>query len=773
MPTRVLAVLPAVVAVWMSVAVGGWSGAAEPADTGAWPRPLREGVPGAWLIGGIHDGRGGNDIYGLDTDPHLNPNPGQPYLSSEMMGGRMRAWEVSPTTPDGRCVIVAKTDHSYGWSRGTGYAHLYLHADADMQAILHLQQSGIASGGWLDGQAVAFAEDRDPPADFPRPGQRQEAELEGLTTEGLRMTALPEQVEPPQRAVLDLSAGWHRLMVKMTMQHGKGETFFFAARFTDASGRPVQGLQWQCHDPQADLALNLQAARIRPCIFVEAPGNLPRAGEPLKVRASMRWHPVREEPEQTSPIPPFEATLRITLSDFDGKELAVREVRGTFPAEVTLDFGAAPATGYYTLRPQMISPEGRRIMTWWADGFTVAPGSVAQKERLGRKKLWNNNYYFFDDEARGLGIPRTGELMNWLERSGVWRNIGSAVASTAPQDMALWEEATMRGIELFADTAGDTATTLNSPAELEQYVAAVAPYTRYFKCVNEIDIHAHAPGFDELRQPRNWVDRARREYETVHRARPDAHYLGGSLVRPGDMRPSDRAAAGILGPGEWFVECLKLGLDRYHDAWDVHAYPQNPPRLNGPLGNSGVEDERGVLAAYERVGRQNKLPFWLGETGAKAAHGPTGRRWQADQAAKLIAWVNHRADYLGIAFCIGNEYDWARGRLWDYSMGHKPGEAAMITAGALIDGLPYEPVPSDDASIQIGRFGPTFMIWRADDRTAEYRLQLDVGGPWVIVNVVGHKRPLEVDDGAATFAISSSPVYVLPEAEYERLTRLR
>ncbi len=90
----------------------------------------------------------------------------------------------------------------------------------------------------------------------------------------------------------------------------------------------------------------------------------------------------------------------------------------------------------------------------------------------------------------------------------------------------------------------------------------------------------------------------------------------------------------------------------------------------------------------------------LGEAGAKAAHGFSGRLWQAEQAAKMIAWVNSRPDYPGIAFYVGHEYDWGYGRLWDYSMGHKPGEAALYTAGALIDGLPYKAADTQDANVQ-------------------------------------------------------------------------
>ncbi|MDD5631007.1 MAG: hypothetical protein PHI13_03120, partial [Methylococcales bacterium] len=244
--------------------------------------------------------------------------------------------------------------------------------------------------------------------------------------------------------------------------------------------------------------------------------------------------------------------------------------------------------------------------------------------------------------------------------------------------------------------------------------------------------------------------------------RSDAHYVGGSLVRPGDKE----------GAGQWFKQVLQLGLDQHQDAWDVHAYPQKAPRFGGPIGNGENEDERGVLATYASLGRKNSLPFWLGETGAKTMHGLTGRRWQAEQVAKIIAWVNSRSDYLGLAFCIGHEYDLAYGRIWDYSMGHKPGEAAMYTASALIDGLPYKSFDAKDANIQAAYFGETLMIWRTDEAAGNWPLRLDQGKSWVLADAVGHTQELKVDaSGYAIIPISSSPVYVLTRTDYERLTR--
>lgn len=310
-----------------------------------------------------------------------------------------------------------------------------------------------------------------------------------------------------------------------------------------------------------------------------------------------------------------------------------------------------------------------------ADGFTVVRGAAAQRERLDKKKLWNNYYYALADGDKSF--QQEGGYFAWLERMGIYKSYG-AYPGLKSEFQPKWEEAKRRGIVLFADTSGDSPWLNDKPTDGRKFIETVAPYTRFFKATNEIDIRGQGE-WQKLRKPQHWLERAKWEYEAVHKTRPDGHYAGGSLVRPGDMGGNQGYADG-LGPGMWFTKVLGLGLDKYQDAWDVHAYPQHPPRFAGPIGNSANEDERGVLAAYARLGRKNTLPFWLGETGAKAAHGHTGRRWQAEETAKMIAWVNSRSDYLGIAFCIGHEYDWGYGRLWDYSMGHKPGEAGLYTA---------------------------------------------------------------------------------------------
>jgi hypothetical protein len=721
------------------------------------PKPLQGGVPVAWLVGGIHDGLAGVSLFGLDSETVLRPNPEETYLSLQMMGGEMRSWQLVSTQAHGIADIEAKTQHSYGWSRGSGYAQTYMHVEKATQALLHLNHTGIKSAAWLDGQPIRLANDPKPPNGYALIAGNIKTLLHGLTTEGLVTTAKPDQAESPQLAVLDLSPGWHNLLLKLVMQHDQGQRFYFTGLFTDPSDKPLESIKTQLTDPLVELSLNKIAAKLRPLIFVDAPANLPHPGDPIKLRVDMRWHSILEETGLPAPLPRFKAKLRLRLVNYDGNELAAQELSGLFPCEVEVDFGTIAESGYYAVYASLYTDDGKLIMNYPADGFSVVRGVTEQKQRLDNKKLWNNDYYALADGDKSF-IQADG-YFSWLERMGIFRSYGS-YPGFEQQYKAKWERARQRGLVLFADSSGDSNWLNDNLKDGHGFINTAAKFTRYFKATNEIDIRAE-PQWQKLREPAHWVKRAKWEYELAHQLRKDAHYVGGSLVRPGDAE----------GAGQWFKQVLQLGLDKYQDAWDIHAYPQQAPRFGDAIGNGGNEDERGVLATYASLGKKNSLPFWLGETGAKAMHGITGRRWQAEQVAKMIAWVNSRSDYLGLAFCIGHEYDLAYGRIWDYSMGHKPGEGALYTASALIDGLPYKAYDAKDTAIQAAYFGETLMLWRTDEATVNWRLQLDPSVAWMVVDVVGHAQALAVDSlGNANIPISSSPVYVLSKASYSRLT---
>jgi hypothetical protein len=337
-----------------------------------------------------------------------------------------------------------------------------------------------------------------------------------------------------------------------------------------------------------------------------------------------------------------------------------------------------------------------------------------------------------------------------MERIGILRNIGG---HNTPHE-TLFREASERGLDLMADmwTHRDTG-------YIRRYVTAAAPYVSGFKSFNEVDIHPEVRG-----TPEAWVAKAKMEYEIVKEIAPGKIMIGASLVRPA----SD----------SWFEECLRLGLENWHDVWDVHCYPQHAPVLEGTMSNSPNETELGVLKVFEKLGQKNTKPFWIGETGARASHGHDARRWQADMVAKMTACVLSRKDFEKIGFLVPWRYSRGEGRYYvaDIEAGHMPAEAAYYTASALIDGFGDAAytrlrLASSGREVQAARFGPTIMAWTADELPREVTLRPEGKAPFVRVDVVGRIQELATTgDGSVRLRIDGSPVYVLARSEYDRLT---
>ena len=706
--------------------------------------PLHDGVPAAWLVAGVWGGPGGLSLYGLDTEPHLRPAPGDPVALSFFDRYQASSWRGAATTPSGLCVIQPATDDCL-WSRGAAYAHLYVKADQAGEVRLHLIHTGIESGGWLEGQAVAFAEDPQPPSAFSAWMKTSPPAAEaGLTDQGNPVPVKLAARQKPCVATLKLAPGWHRLLLKLVMQQGKGEVFAFGACFTDAGGEPAVGLTTRLADPEANRAARAPAVRLTTLIGVDAPANLPRAGEPVQLRVDLRWltdlGPGAVDPAQVpSPILPFPGKLVLTLTDYDGQVVTRTEITGRFPAQATVKLAKPLPAGYYAVQPTLYDDQGRLIATYPPDGFSVIGGTAAPQERKLDKKM-AVTFYFMVEGYKEVYFP-------WMLRMGIYRNVGSHNAFAQP----LWEAAKAQGLLLSADFWDYWNN--ESPESKQKLAQESAPYTRWFKSMNEIDIVPQRP------TPERMVERTKWEYEAAHAARSDAVYTGPSLVR--------------VGVDDWFEQCLKLGLDQYVDAWDVHAYPQRPPRLDGTIANSPKETELGVLQAYEKLGRTNTKPFWVGETGARASHGRDARRWQAETVAKMVAWANARPDIQVIGFLVPWESPRAtRGFDWlDIPVAHQPAEAAYYTASALIDGFPCRRVKADNPDIDAAWFGDTFMIWTAGPEST-YTLKLEKPGAWVRVEVDGRVRPLAVaSDGTATLQVTGEPCYVLRQDRYKRLTR--
>jgi hypothetical protein len=729
-----------------------------PERAAAGEMPLKNGVPDAWLVCTGWVGRCGIGSYGLDAESDQRPKPGDIFAYDFYTAGkRMGSWERRETRPTGDCLIQEKLGESYSWGRGTSYAVIYVNASTTSDVDFSIRHTGVESAVYLDGlhQPLQAAK-----AGFHLP----KSEESTVQTEERAGQEVHKDIvrkapgEQPKKATLHLEKGPHCLVLKLVHAQRKGESVAFGARFSNRDGSSPSQITSSVEDPQVVHGLAESISRLWPTVYLEEiPANLPFPGDSLRVIVNMTPNvfPVANAWTK-APYLPFDAILRLRLTDYSGKVLKTVDTRAAFPATVKVDLGKAPGPGYYAIIPSVHHPDGRLLHRFPSDGFSVIRGTVAQRERLEKKKLWLSYYYVTSDNWESNAT--------WLERTGVLKAIGSQPG--CPDELIpKLEEAKRRGLILFGDFAGDSAWMNNSEVDAKKVIATLPKYTRYFKTVNEVDGKG-GPEWLAARTPKTWLERAKWQHQAVHKARPDAVYLGGSLYCSGvdQARP-----APDLGPRAWFRECLKLGLHDYVDAWDVHAYPQRPPDLEGDIANSPDESELGVLSVFKELKMKNDRPFWLGETGALPWHGFRGLRFQAEATAKLIAWANSRKDFHAVAFCAAQFY--RRIQSVDYAMAHEPGEAALYTAGALIDGLPYKRSNSGDRNVQAAYFGATFMIWRNDERWTAWKMRPEGDGPFVLVDVVGNASRLDVRNGEAEFPVGPSPVYVLTQANYELLTR--
>jgi hypothetical protein len=707
-------------------------------------QPLQNGKLATWLTAGTWSGKAGFSGLGVDSEQELRPNPGEPFSRLVFQTTYYDTWQqtgISPNVPGGY-VLEEQMPFPATWGYGTAYAFAYLWTYQSITVTLHTRQSGVQTTGWLDGKAIQLRDDSSPPSTFP---------------------AFPQGAEAAKAAVLQLGIGWHTVLLKFVTKQDQGQRFYFAAQFTDSNGgNPPVALSSQTweHSWAFEPAINREAMRLLPLTYVNAPANLPRVTDTISLTVDLRWfkRQLVGNPTLADEVPfiPFQAKVRLVLTDFSGQPIKDVWVDAVVPnANIRFDLGIKLRPGYYATHLSLYHPtNGKRIATYYADGFSVVAGGVAQKERVAQKKVWDNYYY--------VTPSNWDHISTWLERAGIYRIVGSYPLTSYLTDPSkpILENAKQRGLTLMGDFGADSPSVNTTRQAAQQYVSVLSQYTCFFKSINELDIRTGSE-WVPIRTPENWIQRQQWEYELVHQACPNGTYIGPSLARP----------AHVGAEKDWFSRVVQLGMDRYLDAWDVHAYPQNPPLLGGTIGNADDETDVAVLKVLQEQGKTNTKPFWLGETGALPWHGYDGLRWQADTTAKMVAWANSRSDYKAIAFLIAHDYtrSFAYGE-FAYASGHRPGEAALYTASALIDGFSYRKVASG-SGIEAAWFGNTFMLWSTGN-SQNWTMQLDRSSSWVVVDSVGRTRPLSVgSNGQVTLQATQSPVYVLKAADYANLIR--
>ncbi|MGB8353778.1 MAG: hypothetical protein WCD79_07830 [Chthoniobacteraceae bacterium] len=701
--------------------------------------PLHASETPSWLVSRVFGGVGGFNLYGIDADACLKPDTGDPYIWTNFDRTAPARWEVRKPGTDG-AIDLEDNLQDYSWSRGTGYASLYYRCDGDKPVVLHLTHNGIDSSLRCDGEPVSLSNDPNPP----RPPAETKADVQPVTSvtdQGNTLQVIPRKKQGPRLASLPTGPGWHHLLLRLTGQESKGASMIFSTVFSGPEGQPIPGFQTSVNDPEMNAKFHAFAAALTPLVKTDAPFNMVHPGQPLKLIITLA--PVAPKIQADSPSPAFtgpprhfSAVLRILITDYDGKEVGRFQTASTFPDTVLVDLGVAPATGYYGIHLSLATSEGTPIIAYPPDGFSVIGGTAAQIARKEVKKM-AVTYYFMagEDRYKTLFFP-------YMRRIGIFRNVGG----TNGRDTVFYKEAHDQGLYMAADFWNH-----NNADYVEGYIRETVPFVDTYKSFNEIDISPR-----EKKTADYWVNREKQEYIIAKKYAPNATVLGGSLVR--------------VGNDPWFIECLKLGLDKYQDAWDVHAYPKSPPQLEGSISNAPNESELGLEKALATAGLKNTKPFWLGETGARCSHDPDSRRWQAEMVTKMTAWALSRSDFHVIGFLIPWVYSRENGSLGDIEAGHMPAEAAYYTASALIDGFPYKRLDLG-SKIQAAQFGETVLVWSTQD-SQPVNIPLSGSGAWVRVDVVGRVSPLSPGDYLKTASIvaGKSPVYLLPRATYERLT---
>lgn len=709
-----------------------------PAPTPTFDPLNADNTPLAWLTLGTWAGPAGLSLWGLDYESTILPGPGDPMVVSFFDRGKATSWSTTQANQRGE-IIIDQLDRDYVWAKATAYAHLYLHAAQSGPATLHVQHPGIQSALWHNGQPI---ESRNEPAINQTQSPSPLLTLTDVTDQGGAMSIDIKIAGQNIFWNLQLQAGWNRLLLKLVTQQRKGENLSFRAQLSVPQSSENETTKNVIHTslvaPQSAQIVAAHATRLIPALHLNAPFNLTHPGDLLTLVADFQQRPWLGE---TLPLPRMQGQLEVVVTDYDGREILRKQTSAHVPGQVTIDLGAAPTPGHYALHTRLLDNEGQLVTTYPPDGFNVIRGTAARTARHKATKIATCYYFMAErDDYRTLYFP-------WMQRMGILMNVGGNNVRALP----FYEEARRENLTVIADMWNH-----RDPAYINAYVQEVASLVDYYKSYNEIDLHPDRRG-----TPRAWVAKAQQEYEIIKKHNPKAVMLGASFARP--------------GAGDWFVDCLRLGLADQHDVWDLHCYPQFPPKLEASMGNSHVEEEAGLNNAYARLGLKNTKPIWIGETAARASHGFDGRRWQADTTAKMIANALSRPNVPKIAFLVPWQYtrDQPKYYIHDIEGGHMPVQAAYYTAAALIDGFDYRRIPFDDSNIQAARFGRTFMAWTTDGLPRTIQLETTAGTDYVRVDVVGRIRNLDRSSQSAQtllLEIGSSPIYVLPRAEYERLT---
>lgn len=712
---------------------------------------LPSGAPESWLVTPeTYVGPAGMGQYGLDYETRIYPSAGDTYYytKADKLSPDIGHWQVVSSAGDGTLIFQNSLPFDTAWSKACVYASVYVYASSVVNTDLtYGAKSGYQLETWLDG-----------------------------VYRGTGLVRGTDLVQP-----LNLSVGWHRLLVKMTTSQK------LAALGSDNSVRAnivfknvFGNLETQTADPY--LSGNLQtyhdqAANFPPRILVttatDSVTNLPRDGEVTQLKVDLT------DASLSAPI--NNVIVSVDINDYDGKPIkTLSSASVSVPGSYNFDLGAL-GIGYYGVSVSLKTAAGERFMVYPPDGFSVIGDTMSQRLRKQNKKIVATSYHSYQP---GVTNDPDRNALAWMQRIGILTMGGgsNALFSDVPSVKPFWDDAANRGLTLSGYWHDIW---IPSTVDKAGYANNAAPYTRYFKGMNEIDLLYESEKISNTVAADNeWQYRLAtiaNEYAAAHAARADAIYTGGSLSSVGDS--------------DYFKHLLSLGLNNYVDEWDIHSYPNFAPILGGDYSGGEFEGERGLAIALIAAGVTNAAnvplinkPVWVGETAAGALYG-SGIRWQAETAIKMAAWAMARKGTTDptlnskynpkiskIGFLVPWRYNMEATDIVErtsnyFAVAHKPGEAAYYTASALIDGFGNDvEVLETNTGIERSRFGPTLLVWRAWGTEVPYVLSVPTSGDYVTVDAVGRVTPVVASNQQVTVTPTSMPLFVLLRSDYECLT---
>ena len=714
-----------------------FTASAEPA-----PTALKE-----WLLWGPYAGMAGLSVCSPDFEKRIRPARIDVTEAAGCGHVTKTAWKpcVSSTSRVDLNLPQTFADRPaiMEWSGGCAYAHTYLHADAE-QRVGILVRTNWRAVAWLNGERTADT--------------------------------------------ATLRAGWNRLLVKVFypsdwirsgLQNQSG--WWFECHLSTPDGGGVPGLKTQTDDPARD-----------PAELAD-----PKIGLGVRTIVSLhtknRWAPLFDENEPVdvelvvSEGQPNakRATqlLHYTVIDCDGRTIAEAKKQTTYgagkDAHVAIGLGRLPM-GHYRVVGELRHGPG---VTGYLPplSFVVLRGAVNSTQDDGPRKLAGCDYWLMNsgthrERVRWLArvglLRNVGSLASWwttLDEGKVGTNYGSVVDETLAEAQALGVEfvgyleggwpvealqAEPRTHWLRQGLAHDRLVVwpwMPLPEyETPDYEEAVRAYVtqtvaRYkdrigvWKSYNEIDIAGKMP-------PEQYARIARILHEAVREADPEATMVGASLVYLGS---------------DWCKELFhETDFARWHDVYDVHSHPMNPPKIGGSIGNGPSEGLTG-LAVRIAEGAPKK-PVWYGEVSPPLSHAEGGQWEQAANVVKQAAFAVTEPNVQVLAWLV--PYGGAVPEIATSGPHHLPYPAVMAIhlCACLLDGRRVlEPLALGEHVEQVRVTAPgggqTLVLW--SDKAREISIPV-VGETVTVIDPIGRRREMPVEDGELRLVIDATPSFV-------------